>query len=107
MTADGAGLGAMQRQTDQVLRELGGDYWEPLALLARLTEETGELARELNHLYGPKKKKDGEPEGSLALEIGDILYVLACLANVTGIDLDEAWTATLDKYRRRDRDRWR
>ncbi|MBX5464973.1 MAG: nucleotide pyrophosphohydrolase [Clostridia bacterium] len=108
-TAGGAGpalLRRLQEETDAWIREQGASYWEPLELLARLSEEVGELARELNHLYGPKRKRSDEPEGSVAGELGDILYVVACIANRLEIDLDRAWRETLDKYRRRDRERW-
>ena len=74
--------------------------------LARLTEEVGELARELNHRYGPKKKKSDEPEADLALELADVLFVLLVLANEQGIDLGEALERTLAKYRLRDAGRW-
>lgn len=81
-------------------------YWPPLSILARLTEEVGELARELNHRYGAKPKKPEEPEADLALEIADILFVLISLANSQGIDLDEALGRVLEKYEVRDADRW-
>jgi NTP pyrophosphatase (non-canonical NTP hydrolase) len=69
-------------------------------------EEVGELARELNHRYGPKKKKPTEPEQALALELADILFVIITIANEQGIDLEEAFTRVLEKYRIRDSDRW-
>jgi len=81
-------------------------YWPPLANLARLVEEVGELARELNHRYGAKPKKPGEGDRELALEMADILFVLLALANEQGIDLDDALERTLEKYRVRDSDRW-
>ncbi len=81
-------------------------YWPPLSNLARLVEEVGELSRELNHRYGHKPKKAGEPEGDLALELGDILFVLIALANEQHIDLEEAFQRVLDKYEARDADRW-
>lgn len=81
-------------------------YWPPLANLARLTEEVGELARELNHRFGPKQKKASEAEADLALEIADVLFVLLVLANERGIDLEDALERTLEKYRERDSDRW-
>jgi NTP pyrophosphatase (non-canonical NTP hydrolase) len=74
--------------------------------LARLTEEVGELARELNHRFGPKTKKPEEAEGDIALELADILFVVVVLANQLGIDLDEAVERTLTKYRVRDAERW-
>ncbi|MDI3299262.1 MAG: nucleotide pyrophosphohydrolase [Bacillota bacterium] len=102
----GAPLRTLQEETDAWIREQGASYWEPLALLARLSEEVGELARELNARYGPKRKREEEPPGSVAEELGDILYVVACMANRLEIDLDRAWLETLEKYRRRDRRRW-
>jgi NTP pyrophosphatase (non-canonical NTP hydrolase) len=66
----------------------------------------GELARLLNHRFGPKTKKADEPEQDLALELADILFVLVVIANEQGIDLDDAFNRTLEKYRARDSDRW-
>jgi NTP pyrophosphatase (non-canonical NTP hydrolase) len=74
--------------------------------LARLVEEVGELARELNHRFGAKTKKPEEPEQDLALELADILFVLLVLANEQKIDLSEALERVLEKYRLRDSDRW-
>jgi NTP pyrophosphatase (non-canonical NTP hydrolase) len=59
--------------------------------LARLTEETGELAREINHLYSPKKKKSSEETKELSNEISDIIFILSCLANSLSLDLDESF----------------
>lgn len=81
-------------------------YFPPLVNLARLTEEVGELAREMNHRYGPKTKKADEPEADVALELADVLFVLIVLSNQMGIDLQDALDRTLAKYRVRDADRW-
>jgi NTP pyrophosphatase (non-canonical NTP hydrolase) len=81
-------------------------YWQPLSMLARVSEEVGELARELNHRYGEKPKKKDEPDGDLPLEIADIMFVLLALANSLEIDMDEAWERMLQKYRTRDGERW-
>jgi NTP pyrophosphatase (non-canonical NTP hydrolase) len=81
-------------------------YWPPLSNLARLVEEVGELARELNHRYGHKPKKPDEPEQDLALELADIMFVLLALANEQKIDMDDAFRRALEKYRVRDADRW-
>jgi NTP pyrophosphatase (non-canonical NTP hydrolase) len=81
-------------------------YWPPLVNLARLVEEVGELARELNHRFGAKTKKPDEPEQDLALELADILFVLLVMANEQKIDLSEALERVLEKYRLRDSDRW-
>lgn len=91
---------------DEYISQFREGYFPPLVNLARLTEEVGELARELNHRFGPKTKKADEPEGDIALELGDILFVLVVLANQMEIDLGTALERTLDKYRVRDADRW-
>lgn len=95
-----------QAAVDRWIAASGGGYWPPLANLARLSEEVGELARELNHRFGPKRKKPGEPPGDPAEELGDVLFVLLCLANGLGVDLEQALRRVLDKYRERDADRW-
>lgn len=95
-----------QRRVDEWISQFEEGYWSPLVNLARLTEEVGELARELNHRYGTKPKKREEPEQDLALELADVLFVLLVLANEQGIDLDDALLRTLEKYRSRDGNRW-
>lgn len=94
-----------QEIVDRWIRDNGG-YWPPLANLARLMEEVGELSRELNHRHGPKRKKSGEAEQDLSLELADVLFVLIALANEQGIDLDDALRRTLRKYEARDAGRW-
>ena len=96
----------VQRQVDEYISQFREGYFPPLVNLARLTEEVGELAREMNHRFGPKKKKPDEPEAEIALELADILFVLVVLANQMDIDLQEAVERTLEKYRVRDADRW-
>lgn len=81
-------------------------YWPPLTNLARLIEEVGELAREMNHRFGHKTKKSDEPEQDLAIELADILFVLLVIANEQGIEMDDALERVLEKYRVRDSDRW-
>lgn len=95
-----------QSQVHAYISQFKEGYFPPLVNLARLTEEVGELARELNHRYGPKTKKPDEPEGDVALELADILFVLVVLSNQMEIDLQEALERTLTKYRVRDADRW-
>ena len=95
-----------QRAVDAWVGQFAEGYWPPLANLARLVEEVGELARELNHRFGHKPKKPGEPEQDLALELADILFVVIALANSQQIDLEEAFQRVLEKYRVRDADRW-
>lgn len=108
---DGHGRGRMdlkeiQQQVDAYIGQFKEGYFPPLVNLARLTEEVGELAREINHQFGPKTKKHDEPEGDIALELGDILFVVVVLANQLNIDLSEAARRTLSKYQVRDADRW-
>jgi NTP pyrophosphatase (non-canonical NTP hydrolase) len=98
----------VQREIDTLIREeWHSHYWAPLSSLARLTEEVGELAREVNHTYGEKPKKASEEQGNIAAEMGDILFILASLANSLGIDLDEAFEQVMAKYQRRDAQRWK
>jgi NTP pyrophosphatase (non-canonical NTP hydrolase) len=104
--ASGMGLGAAQRAVDAYITQFAEGYWPPLTNLARLVEEVGELARELNHRYGHKTKKPGEPEQDLALELADILFVLIAIANEQKIDLEEAFHRVLEKYDVRDAERW-
>ncbi|MCI0435625.1 MAG: nucleotide pyrophosphohydrolase [Gemmatimonadetes bacterium] len=96
-----------QRAVDAWVSQQGGGYWPPLSNLARLIEEVGELARELNHSHGHKPRKADEPGGDLALELGDTLFVLIAIANERGIDLDDALRRVLEKYATRDAGRWR
>ena len=95
-----------QRKVDEWISQFEEGYWPPLTNLARLIEEVGELARELNHRFGSKIKKSEEPNQELALELADILFVLIVIANEQGIDLDEALQSVLAKYRERDGERW-
>jgi len=97
---------SIQRQVDEYISQFREGYFPPLVNLARLTEEVGELAREMNHRHGPKKKKADEPEGEIAEELADVLFVVVVLANQHGIDLADAIRNTLDKYEVRDANRW-
>ena len=81
-------------------------YFHPLTNLARLAEEVGELAREINHRFGQKTKKPEEPEGDLGMEMADILFVLICMANREGIDLQDSFDRMMAKVESRDDERW-
>lgn len=96
----------VQSQVDAWTSQYKIPYWQPLEILARLTEETGELARELNHRFGPKKKKPTEDVKDVADEMGDIIFTLCCLANSQRIDLDDCWKRVMDKCYGRDKDRF-
>ncbi len=108
MDTDGSPLtiADAQRSVDAWIGQFREGYWPPLANLARLIEEVGELAREINHVHGPKTKRAEEDDGDLALEIGDVLFVLVALANEQGVDLEDAFRRVLRKYEARDADRW-
>ena len=95
-----------QARVDAWISQFEEGYWPPMDNLARLMEEVGELARELNHLYGSKPKKPEEPDQDLAMELADVLFVLLVIANEQRIDLDRALTRVLEKYRARDSYRW-
>jgi NTP pyrophosphatase (non-canonical NTP hydrolase) len=96
----------IQKEVDDYISQFKEGYFPPLSMLARLTEELGELARALSHDAGFKKPKSGEAEGDIAEELSDLIFVAVCLANSLGIDLDEAFGAAMTKYRVRDADRW-
>jgi NTP pyrophosphatase (non-canonical NTP hydrolase) len=96
----------LQKEVDAYIGQFKEGYFSPLAMMARLTEEMGELAREINHTYGEKPKKQSEQEKKIEEEAGDILFVLICLANSLNIDLEEAHNLVMKKFNTRDKDRW-
>lgn len=99
-------LPELQEDIDLYINGFEEGYFPPIELLARLTEELGELSREVQHVYGVKKKKSEEAVRSLEEETGDLLFVLVCFANSQGISLEKALTSVLEKYKVRDVDRW-
>ena len=96
----------LQTDVDAWIQAVGGGYWSPHVNVARLAEEVGELARLVNHLYGPKPKKDDEAAQEMGEELADILFVLICMANSQGIDLETSLQQVLDKVWSRDRTRY-
>jgi NTP pyrophosphatase (non-canonical NTP hydrolase) len=96
-----------QARVDAWIGQFEEGYWPPLVNLARLTEEVGELARLMNHRFGPKRKKPEEEDQDLGEELADVLFVLLVIANQQGIDLADALDGVLEKYRLRDSDRWK
>src|SRR5687768_15003940 len=95
-----------QGRVDAWISQFEEGYFHPLTNMARLAEEVGELAREVNHRFGQKTKKPEEQEGDLAMEMADILFVLICMANREGIDLQQAFERMLEKVETRDETRW-
>ncbi|EHL74300.1 MULTISPECIES: nucleotide pyrophosphohydrolase [Bacillus] len=99
-------MAQIQEEVDQYISQFKEGYFSPLAMLARLTEELGELAREINHYYGEKPKKPSEQAKTVEEELGDLLFVLVCLANSLHIDLEHAHDVVMNKFQTRDKDRW-
>ncbi|MED3625005.1 nucleotide pyrophosphohydrolase [Neobacillus thermocopriae] len=106
MVAKEKSMKELQKEVDEYISQFKEGYFSPLAMLARLTEELGELAREINHYYGEKPKKSTEEEKAIEEELGDLLFVLICLANSLQIDLEEAHDLVMNKFRTRDKNRW-
>ncbi|GIN60761.1 hypothetical protein J27TS8_07540 [Robertmurraya siralis] len=96
----------MQAEVDTYISQFKEGYFSPLAMLARMTEELGELAREVNHYYGEKPKKLSEDEKTIEEELGDLLFVITCFANSLNISLEEAHDRVMHKFNTRDKDRW-
>ena len=99
---------AYQSRVDQWVRTFGVRYFNEMTNLAILTEEVGEVARIMVRTYGEQSAKKNEPHHSLADELADVLFVLTCIANQTGIDLTAAVEKNLAKKSNRDsRRHWR
>ncbi|MHC2180455.1 NTP pyrophosphatase (non-canonical NTP hydrolase) [Paenibacillus sp. PvR052] len=96
----------LQQEVHEYISQFKEGYFSPLSMMARMSEEVGELAREVNHQYGEKPKKATEEDNSIELELGDILFITICFANSMGIDLAEAHDKIMHKFRTRDADRW-
>jgi NTP pyrophosphatase (non-canonical NTP hydrolase) len=96
----------LQKEVDDYIGQFKEGYFSPLAMLARMTEELGELSREVNHYYGEKPRKSTEIEKEIKEELGDMLFVLICFANSLQIDLEEAHELVMNKFQTRDKDRW-
>lgn len=95
------GLKEWQRDVDQWIKTIGVRYFSELTNMAILTEEVGELARVMARTYGEQSYKKGK-EGDLADEMADVMWVLMCLANQTGVDLEEALSRNIAKKTKRD-----
>lgn len=94
-----------QQQVDEWIKTIGVRYFSELTNMAILTEEVGELARVMARKYGDQSFKKNETAKHLGDEMADVLWVLICLANQTGIDLTEAFAKNMDKKTKRDADR--
>ncbi|MBE6313432.1 MAG: pyrophosphatase [Bacteroidales bacterium] len=95
-----------QLLVDEWIKTVGVRYFSELTNMALLTEEVGEVARIMARRYGDQVAKDGDLDKQLADELADVLWVVICLANQTGIDLEDALRRNLDKKRSRDKHRF-
>jgi NTP pyrophosphatase (non-canonical NTP hydrolase) len=96
-----------QKTVDDWIKENGIRYFNELTNMAILTEEVGEVARLIARQYGEQSFKESDEGRQLGDELADVLFVLICLANQTGVDLTQALAANLQKKTARDRDRHR
>ncbi len=94
-----------QQQVDQWIKTVGVRYFNELTNMAILTEEVGELARIMARRYGEQSEKESDKNKDLGDEMADVLWVLICMANQTGVNLSEAFQKNLEKKTMRDRDR--
>ena len=95
-----------QARVDAWISQYEEGYFDPLTNMTRLSEEVGELAREVNHRFGQKTKRKDEAEGDMAMEMADIIFVLICMANREGIDLQDSFDRMMAKVEGRDANRW-
>lgn len=98
-------LSEAQTEVDEWIKEIGVRYFSELTNLGQLMEEVGELSRILIRTHGDQSFKKGAEKGELADEMADVLFVLICLANQSGIDLTEAFKKNMAKKTKRDKDR--
>src|SRR5689334_19158892 len=96
-----------QQQVDQWIKTHGVRYFGELTNMAILTEEVGEVARIMARRYGDQSEKESDKNKDLGDEMADVLWVLICLANQTGVDLTEAFKKNMEKKTLRDKDRHR
>tara|TARA_B100000795_G_C22798249_1_gene440479 strand:+ start:913 stop:1242 length:330 start_codon:yes stop_codon:yes gene_type:complete len=95
----------LQKEVDKWINTIGVRYFNELTNMAILTEEVGEVARIISRKYGEQSFKKGEEHADLGDELADVLWVLVCLANQTGVDLETAMKKNIEKKTKRDIDR--
>nr|WP_320117778.1 nucleotide pyrophosphohydrolase [uncultured Marinifilum sp.] len=96
------GIKEAQEMVDQWIKKYGVRYFNELTNMAILTEEVGEVARIISRKYGEQSFKESDKKVDLADEMADVLWVLMCLANQTGVDLNEAFQKNIEKKTKRD-----
>ncbi len=94
-----------QQTVDQWIKTIGVRYFNELTNMALLTEEVGEVARIVSRTYGEQSFKSSDENGNLGAEMADVLFVLICLANQTGVNLEEEFIKSIEKKTLRDKDR--
>ena len=98
-------LNTLQKKVDNWIKKYGVRYFDELTNMAQLTEEVGEVARIISRTYGEQSIKENEELNDLGEELADVLFVLLCLANQTGIDLEKSFEKKLKKKSQRDKTR--
>lgn len=98
-------IGEAQIQVDQWIKTTGVRYFSELTNMAILTEEVGEVARLMSRIYGDQSFKESDKQNELSEELADVLWVLICIANQTGVNLTEALQKNFEKKNARDGDR--
>jgi NTP pyrophosphatase (non-canonical NTP hydrolase) len=94
-----------QKEVDNWIKEHGVRYFNELTNMAQLTEEVGEVARIIARRYGEQSEKESDKDKDLGEELADVVFVVLCLANQTGIDLQASFDKKMDKKTKRDHDR--
>ena len=105
MIEENKGLRGVQLEVDEWISEFGVRYFNELTNMAQLTEEVGEVARIIARRYGEQSEKESDKAKDLAEELADVMFVVVCLANQTGVDLQAAWDKRMAKKSKRDKDR--
>ena len=98
-------LNILQKKVDDWIKKYGVRYFNELTNMAQLTEEVGEVARIISRVYGEQSIKKDEKINDLGEELADVLFVLICLANQTGVDLEKSFDEKLEKKSKRDKTR--
>ncbi|MRI01533.1 pyrophosphatase [Kriegella sp. EG-1] len=99
------GLKTAQHEVDKWIKDHGVRYFNELTNMAQLTEEVGEVARIIARRYGEQSEKESDKNKDLGEELADVLFVVLCLANQTGVDIEDAFYKKLDIKTKRDHDR--
>lgn len=105
MSTEDKPLRSVQTEVDAWIKEVGVRYFNELTNMAQLTEEVGEVARIIARRYGEQSEKESDKSKDLGEELADVLFVLVCLANQTGVDLQSAWENRMTSKTSRDKDR--